>query len=103
MSEPTAAPSICDHHYETHLLGGHPITVRVCVFCRTPDWADLNEQAVQLYRWGREEGLAGRPSRETLSAYDMPREDDPATELAAADEARADRTYWQQKYDRPQP
>ncbi|MFF9240070.1 hypothetical protein ACF1AL_14720 [Streptomyces sp. NPDC014801] len=73
MTESQAAPANCDHHYETHILGGHPITVRVCLFCRTPDWADLYGEAVQLYRWGRDDELAGRPPREKLSAYDMPR------------------------------
>lgn len=72
MSEQQAAPAHCEHHYETHLLGGHPITVRICLFCRTPDWPDLHEQAVQLYQWGRDEELAGRPPRTTLNAYDMP-------------------------------
>lgn len=80
MSEQQAAPAHCEHHYETHLLGGHPISVRVCLFCRTPDWTDLQEQAVQLYRWGRDDELAGRPPRTTLSAYDMPRDAAPAAD-----------------------
>jgi hypothetical protein len=72
MTEPEAAVGNCEHHYETRLLGGHPITVRACVLCRKPDWADLAEQAATLYQWGREEALAGKPAREHLSAYDMP-------------------------------
>jgi len=43
-----AAAEHCDHYYETRILGGHPLQVRLCSFCRTPDWADLNEQAVTL-------------------------------------------------------
>jgi len=73
VTESIAVTSDCEHHYETRILGGHPITVRACIFCRTPDWPDLNEQAENLYRWGREEALAGKPPRERLSAYDMPR------------------------------
>lgn len=69
------ARSDCDHHYEIHILGGHPITVRACVLCRQPDWPDLYQQAVQLYGWGREEALAGKPAREKLSAYDRPRDE----------------------------
>ena len=68
----------CDHHYEAQILGGHPLTVRVCLFCHTPDWNDLASQADVLYRWGREEALAGRPPRAHLSAYDKPRDDEPA-------------------------
>ncbi|MFD4547233.1 hypothetical protein [Streptomyces sp. NPDC058466] len=84
----------CEHHYETRILGGHPISVRICVFCRTPDWADLGEQAVELYRWGWQEGRAGKVAREALSAYDKPREageearttpDTPAASSDAAD------------------
>lgn len=103
MTEPRATTNVCDHHYETHLLGGHPITVRACLFCRTPDWADLYEQAVQLYRWGREEGLAGKPPRETLSAYDMPREDDRAGGPTVAEAASQDRAHWADKYAGDQP
>ncbi|MGW3196282.1 hypothetical protein ACWDBD_17185 [Streptomyces sp. NPDC001118] len=103
MTEPQAAATRCEHHYETHLLGGHPITVSVCLFCRTPDWADLYEQAVQLYRWGREEGLAGRPPRETISAYDMPREDNPAAGPTVAECAAQHRAHWTDKYVGGQP
>lgn len=94
MSEQQAAPAHCDHHYETHLLGGHPITVRVCIFCRTPDWADLHQQAVQLYQWGRDEGLAGRPPRETISAYDMPRDDDHPDANPTVEECAANYRRW---------
>jgi hypothetical protein len=73
MTDPMAADA-CEHHYETRILGGHPITVRACVYCRTPDWPDLHEQAENLFRWGRDEALAGKPAREHLSAYDMPTE-----------------------------
>ena len=72
MTEPLAAAAVCEHHYETRLLGGHPIAVRACTLCRTPDWADLMEQAVDLYRWGWQEGRAGGAARGTLSAYDRP-------------------------------
>lgn len=98
MSEPRATTNVCDHHYETHLLGGHPITVRACLFCRTPDWADLYEQAVQLYRWGREEGLAGKPPKATISAYEMPREDDPAAGPSVAEAAANDRLWPLEKH-----
>lgn len=73
-AEPMAAIDDCEHHYETRLLGGHPITVRACTLCRKPDWDDLREQAAELYRWGWGEGAAGKPAREALSAYDKPRE-----------------------------
>lgn len=76
MTEPPAAADDCEHAYETRLLGGHPITVRACILCRTPDWNDLMEQAVDLYRWGRQEGRAGTASRATLSAYGRPRDDE---------------------------
>ncbi|AVH59965.1 MULTISPECIES: hypothetical protein [Streptomyces] len=79
MTEPMAADDICEHHYETRILGGRPITVRACIFCRTPDWADLGEQATALYRWGWEEGRDGKAARETLSAYDKPREEPEAS------------------------
>jgi hypothetical protein len=78
VTTPIAADD-CQHHYETRILGGHPITVRACVFCRAPDWADLYEQADILFRWGREEAIAGKPPRERLSAYDMPRDGEPPT------------------------
>ncbi|MFG3585070.1 hypothetical protein [Streptomyces sp. NPDC047990] len=84
------ATAKCDHHYEVRILGGHPISVRACIFCRTPDWADLYEQAGILFRWGREEGLAGKPPRERLSAYDRPRDDqEPPTATEATDPATA--------------
>jgi hypothetical protein len=97
------AADACEHHYETRILGGHPITVRACVYCRTPDWPDLHEQAENLFRWGREEALAGKPPRERLSAYDMPRQDDaPAhnTGPTVAEAAADDRAHWTAKYDR---
>lgn len=99
MNEPKAMTSHCEHAYETRLLGGHPITVRACVFCREPDWNDLNEQAQQLYQWGREEALAGKPNRARLSAYDMPREDPPAHDAGptVAECAAADRVWPLQK------
>ncbi len=73
---PMAAANTCEHFYETRILGGQPLSVRVCIFCRTPDWADLYEQATVLYRWGWEEGKAGKDAREKLTAYDKPRTDD---------------------------
>ncbi|MFF4536579.1 hypothetical protein [Streptomyces aureus] len=103
MTGPTAAADDCEHHFETRILGGHPITVSICSFCRTPDWPDLYEQADALFRWGREEGLAGKPPRERLSAYDMPRETEPPTHDAGPDVAEcaaADRAHWADKYDR---
>jgi hypothetical protein len=86
----------CEHHYETRILGGHPITVTACTFCRTPDWPDLYEQAENLYRWGREEALAGKPPRERLSAYDMPRQGEPPAHDAGPDiaDCRADDRRW---------
>lgn len=81
MTEPLAAAAVCEHHYETRLLGGHPITVRACTLCRTPDWADLMEQAIDLYRWGWQEGRAGGATRGTLSAYDRPSDGEPAAGL----------------------
>lgn len=89
MTEPIAARDLCDHYYETRILGGHPITVRACMFCRTPDWDDLREQAAGLYRWGWTEGRDGRPARETLSAYDKPRDDEPAHDRAWFDGEKA--------------
>ncbi|GLP64272.1 hypothetical protein TUSST3_08920 [Streptomyces sp. TUS-ST3] len=74
MIEPMAAVDDCEHHYETRILGGHPLHVRACYFCRKPDWDDLMEQAVELYRWGWQEGRAGKPPRDTLSAYEKPQE-----------------------------
>lgn len=74
MTEPMAAEDVCEHAYETRLLGGRPIAVRACTLCRTPDWADLDVQALELYRWGWTEGRAGKSPRETLSAYDKPQE-----------------------------
>lgn len=76
MTEPQAAQFVCDHAYEVRILGGHPLSVRLCTLCRTPDWRDLYEQAVTLFRWGREEGLAGKPPRATISAYDRPTENE---------------------------
>ncbi|MBD0743535.1 hypothetical protein [Streptomyces sp. CBMA152] len=81
--EPVAANTACEHHYESRILGGHPLTVRACVFCHTPDWADLTKQAAGLYRWGWQEGHAGNPARERLSCYDMPRQ--PDSDLTEAD------------------
>lgn len=80
MSEPMAADD-CEHHYETRLLGGHPITVRACIFCRQPGWKDLAEQASELYRWGWQEGRAGGAVRNTLSAYDRPQDGNPPAGL----------------------
>lgn len=93
MSEPAAAQAYCDHHYETRILGGHPITVRACIFCREPDWKDLAQQAHQLYQWGREEALAGQPARTHLSAYDMPHDDPAADGPSIAECAQADRKW----------
>jgi len=70
---PMAAADACEHFYETRLRGGHPLHVRVCLFCRTPDWDDLCEQADELYRWGWNEGRDSKPMRTRLSAYDKPR------------------------------
>ena len=49
MSEPQAVAADCDHSFETRILGGQPLSVRICQFCRTPDWADLREQLDVLY------------------------------------------------------
>lgn len=73
---PMAAADTCDHYYETRILGGHPLHVRACVFCRTPDWDDLREQADELYQWGWNEGRDGQTMRTKLSAYDKPRTDE---------------------------
>jgi hypothetical protein len=70
---PIAAADTCEHFYSTRLLGGHPLHVRACHFCRIPDWDDLREQADELYRWGWNEGRDGKPMRTHLSAYDRPR------------------------------
>lgn len=83
MTEPMAVADHCEHVYETRLLGGHPITVRACIFCRKPDWTDLMEQAVDLYRWGWQEGRAGAAARATLSAYDRPHDGKPPAGLTA--------------------
>jgi hypothetical protein len=48
MTEPQGAASDCEHHFETRILGGHPLQVRICSLCRTPDWNDLAEQAAAL-------------------------------------------------------
>jgi hypothetical protein len=85
MTEPLAADDLCEHHYETRILGGRPISVRACVFCRTPDWADLDEQAAELYRWGWQEGCDGKAARETLSAYDKPRQEPATAPVTAQD------------------
>lgn len=68
------ATNFCEHAYGVHLLGGHPLSVRLCTLCRQPDWDDLYEQAEALYRWGHEEGKSGEPPRSRLSAYDRPKE-----------------------------
>ncbi|MET7458493.1 hypothetical protein ABZT03_43135 [Streptomyces sp. NPDC005574] len=94
MQQPVATS--CDHHYETRILGGHPISVRLCALCRTPDWSDLYEQADVLFHWGRGEGLAGKPPRDRLSAYDMPR-DDPAAVPAAVSPPATDRAAWRER------
>jgi hypothetical protein len=47
MNGPKAAD--CEHHFEVRIRGGEPLSVRVCTFCRTPDWADLREQLDILY------------------------------------------------------
>ncbi|NUS82749.1 MAG: hypothetical protein HOY75_08345 [Streptomyces sp.] len=73
---PRAAADACEHFYETRLLGGHPLHVRACIFCRRPDWDDLLEQADELYRWGWNEGRDGHAMRTRLSAYDKPRTDE---------------------------
>ena len=72
MNGPMAAAP-CDHHFEYRILGGQPISVGICTLCRDPNWADLYERAVEVYRWGWQEGRDGKPARETLSAYDKPR------------------------------
>jgi hypothetical protein len=92
VTEPQPMQSTCDHFFGTHILGGHPLTVRVCNFCRRPDWDDLAEQADVLYRWGRDEALAGKPARERLNAYDMPRQDDDHPSVAEL--AANDRRWW---------
>ncbi|MFM9616875.1 hypothetical protein ACKI14_02795 [Streptomyces turgidiscabies] len=49
MAEPSAAAPNCDHFFETRIRGGHALSVRVCILCRLPDWADLQEQLDALY------------------------------------------------------
>lgn len=74
MDNQTPDPAVadtCEHAYDTRLLGGHPLHVRSCILCRVPDWNDLMEQATELYRWGWEEGRAGRDQRTQLSAFDV--------------------------------
>ncbi len=73
---PMAAANICDHFYETRILGGHPLHVRLCTLCHTPDWNDLREQADELYQWGWNEGHDGQNMRTHLTAYDKPRRDE---------------------------
>lgn len=80
---PMAADN-CEHFFETRLLGGHPLHVRACILCRTPDWDDLREQADELYQWGWTEGHAGQAMRTKISAYDKPRADE--TQQLGADE-----------------
>ena len=91
MTEPVAALE-CEHHYAYRILGGHPINVGVCVLCHTPNWDDLMEQAAELYRWGWQEGRDGKPARQTLTAYDKPRDnaagDGPTVRDCAADDRR---------------
>lgn len=58
MTEPRAAADNCEHHYATRILGGHPLQVRACTLCHTPDWADLDEQASALWRKGWAAGHA---------------------------------------------
>lgn len=70
------AANICDHFYGTRAPGGHPLHVRVCMLCRTPDWDDLREQADELYQWGWNEGRDGQAMRTHLSACDKPRRDE---------------------------
>ena len=77
MTETRVAQFACDHAYEVRMLGGHPLSVRLCTLCGTPDWRDLYEQAEALFWWGREEGLAEKPPRATISAYDRPTEHEP--------------------------
>lgn len=72
--EPRVATTFCDHAYGVRILGGHPISVRLCTLCHTPDWNDLHQQARTIYQWGREEALAGRGPRDFLTACDMPQE-----------------------------
>jgi hypothetical protein len=79
MTTDRVAATTCDHAYDVRMLGGHPLSVRICTLCGTPDWRDLTEQANGLFRWGRAEALAGSPLREHLSAYEKPREADNPT------------------------
>jgi len=44
----------CEHHYASEIRGGHPMHVRICTLCQEPDWADLDEQAAEMYRKGWE-------------------------------------------------
>lgn len=59
-----AAADDCEHSYETRILGGQPLHVRLCQLCRTPDWVDLADQAAEQYRKGWEAGARdARPGR----------------------------------------
>ncbi|MFC8008713.1 hypothetical protein [Streptomyces cinereoruber] len=46
----------CEHHYQARILGGHPLSVRICYFCRTPDWDDLTEQVTAIRAAARQAG-----------------------------------------------
>jgi hypothetical protein len=94
MTEPMAAADDCEHHYQSRILGGHPLYVSACYFCRQPDWGDLMEQAIELYRWGWQEGRAGKPARGRLSAYDKPQpEAEPAVGPTVREAAANDRRW----------
>lgn len=46
---PAPSAADCEHFFQTHIRGGEPLSVRICTFCRLPDWADLREQLDVLY------------------------------------------------------
>ncbi len=76
MSEPKVAQFVCEHSYGSCILGGHPVAVRICALCHRPDWDDLYWEAEALFRWGWQEGAAGKPLRGRLKSYDRPQEGD---------------------------
>jgi hypothetical protein len=61
--DPPAAPTICDHAFVSIVRGGEPVSVRVCVLCRQPDWADLRQQIDALLAARQHEVARRSPTR----------------------------------------
>ncbi|RFU83588.1 hypothetical protein DY218_27150 [Streptomyces triticagri] len=57
MTDPDT-PSDCEHVYEIHTRGGHPLHIRTCAICHLVDWADLDQQADEIFDTGWELGAA---------------------------------------------